>query len=44
MDILIRNVPDGIVGRIEKLAERHHRDRMHEIIAILENAVKEVGK
>lgn len=44
MDILIRNIDDKMMDRIQRLAEEGHRSRNRQIIILLEAALENEGK
>jgi plasmid stability protein len=37
----IKNAPDDVVARLRRRAERHHRSLQGELLAIIEEAVRE---
>lgn len=44
MDISIKDIPDEIMAKIDKMAEKERRTRTQQIIIILELAAKANGK
>lgn len=41
VNLSIKNAPDEVVQRLRQRAERHHRSLQGELLAIIEEAVKE---
>lgn len=44
MDVLIRDMPEGLIEKLDKIATREKRSRTQQIILILELATNEVAK
>ena len=40
VDVLVKNVPVALLIKFDKIADRAHRDRYHQILALMEEAVK----
>jgi len=43
VNLSIKNAPDLVVQRLKERAARHHRSLQGELMAIIEDAVREVG-
>lgn len=43
VNLSIKNAPDDVVSRLKARAERHHRSLQGELLAIIEEAVREPG-
>ncbi len=41
VNLSIKNAPDGVVDRLRRRAERHHRSLQGELLAIIEEAVRD---
>ncbi|MDE1768020.1 MAG: ribbon-helix-helix protein, CopG family [Candidatus Micrarchaeota archaeon] len=41
-DVLIRDVPDELIAKLDKLSEKEGRSRPKEIIKLIEVAVKDI--
>ena len=41
VNLSIKNAPDHVVDRLRKRAERHHRSLQGELLAIIEEAVRD---
>lgn len=44
MDILLKDVPDELVKKLDRLADKDRRSRSSQILYILEQSFKEVSK